>query len=136
MKQFVLFSLIIIAILSLTGCGNNPKTIAREFLTSMEQHTYGSAAKYVSKDSQKTLEDLKRRFDALTTIERQDNPKRKYKITASEIVIKGESAKVIYQVTTTATNRSNNSEQPSTGELQLITENYKWKVVLEPGSGF
>ncbi len=136
MKQILLFSLIIVVVLSVTGCGNNPKTAARQFLTAMEQHNFVSAAKYVSKDSQETLEYIKERFDSMTTVERQDNAKKKYKITETEIEVSGESATVTYQESTITTNGSSAGGQPYTGVLKLITENSEWKVILEPGSGF
>lgn len=134
MKQIILLSLLFVIVLLIGGCGNNPQSVAKSFFSAVSIHDYTSAAKFVAKDSQQTLEYIKERFDSMSTIERQDSSKLKYKVSSSQI--DGKQAVVTFEESVTDASGKSNGDKPITRELKMVNENGTWKVELQSASDF
>jgi hypothetical protein len=134
MRRFILLGLLLLTLFLLTGCGNKPQTTAKEFLTSVSVHNYTFAGQYVAMDSKKELNLIKERFDDLSTAERQDLPKKKFRIT--NILTEGNHATVEYEVTYAKVKGVASTEDPYNGKLTLQNIDGVWKVILEPGSQY
>ena len=134
MKQIIIIGFVLIGILLIAGCENKPQPTAKTFLTALEKREFDTAKQYVAHDSQQYLTIMKDNFAKLSPAEKEANTW-KYEIT--EVQSDGSNARTSYVKTPKQPDNGTGTDaNKSLGEMKLVTENFKWKVVIGPDTVF
>lgn len=131
MKHITLLTLAFLFALLLGGCGAKPEVTAGKFFKALEQRDFTTAGQFVAQDSQNALAAVKSVFENMPAEEKEALPTLTYTILGT--IPEGDAATVSYEVSSDGSSGSSSDEKSAPRELNLITENGKWKVVI--GSG-
>lgn len=124
MRKILIAILVVIALFTLTACGNKAEKTAQSFLNAMEKHDFTAAKELATSDSQQLLTMAESFVSAMSEEQKSGMDKMKYQI--KETKVTGDSAVVIFDEWDEKT-----PDSKKENELKMIKENGNWKVKLE-----
>jgi hypothetical protein len=127
MQKYGIILIILIVLVSFTGCAKKPSNVATQFMTSIHKLDFDGAKQFATKDSEELLTLLQGFASKMSEEQKTDMLNKKFVITDTKIT--GDSAIVTYDQFDVQ-----DPDNKESKELKMKKENGEWKVKLEKGN--